>query len=89
MNFYVQYSTTGSFYEPVHCSSLHQPFIDLMFHYHNMKHDLRNSCSCMNVSSFQGEITKKLRMLATDRLKYFFSLSPSCKHAAEKGKKKL
>jgi hypothetical protein len=43
----------------------------------------------MNVSSFQGEITKKMRMLATDRLKYFFSLSPSCKHAAEKGKKKL
>jgi hypothetical protein len=42
----------------------------------------------MNVSSFQGEITKKLRMLATERLKYFFSLSPSSKHAAEKGKKK-
>ena len=65
----------GSFYGPAHWSSRHQSLIVLRILYITFTHELLNSCSCMNVPSFQGEITKKLRMLAAVRLKYFFSLS--------------
>ena len=71
------------------CTGVHiiNPWLPWGFIIITFTHDLWNSCSCMNVSSFQGKITKKLRMLAAVRLKYFFSLSPSWKREDEKGKK--
>lgn len=66
--------------------SVINPWLPWGFFIITFTHDLLNSCSCINVPSFQGEITKKMRMLAAVRLKCFFSLSSSWKREGENGK---